>query len=200
MSLENLRKALLADAQQEAEAVRREAQANAEAYVAQRLAQAEQEAERHFHRESRAVEEEFKRKLTALRTEKNKALLERRNALVRMVFERARHQVLHLPESDYAAWLRRLLHRTAEQSGGVLIVHSEDRVIAERLVTEWNNAHGSEKSLTLAEETLPERGGFILRTPQYEIDATLGSLLGEVERVLAPEIAARLFAHTSTTV
>jgi len=43
---------------------------------------------------------------------------------------------------------------------------------------------------------LAERGGFVFVSEGFEVDQTLGTLLEDIQRELAPHIAAEMFADT----
>lgn len=193
MGLDDLRNSVLESAQKEAARILAHAQEAAKHSLDQHRAALDSEYERRFSTASRAVDEEFARKLTATRRVHAKELLEKRNERLREVFHAAREIVLAWPVDAYRAVMAKQLEQAAEQ-GGKLRVHPSDAAVFKDILEALNSPRAAENQVHLDESSsLPQRGGFIFVGDAFEIDRTLDTALAELERDLAPSIAAALF-------
>ncbi len=194
MGLERISQSVLAAAKTEAEHLMKAAQHAAEERVTAAREAAEREGERQYQAAVRALEEEFARKLIQCRGAAGKDLLFRKNACLREVFDRAKAALLALPEPAYMEVMGRLLERAAGADGGTVRVHEEDCAWFQRLLMEFNRNRAVEAQVRLDDTApLPERGGFWFSSGRYEVDQTLDTLLKDMERELAPQLAAELF-------
>ncbi len=194
MGLERISESVLAAAKTEAEHIVKAAQHAAEERVEAAREAAEREGERQYQAAVRAIEEEFARKLIQCRGVAGKELLIRKNACLRGVFDCAKAALKALPETAYMEVMGRLLERAAGADGGTLRVHAEDRARFLRFLEAFNRNRAVEAQVRLEDAApLPERGGFLFSSGRYEVDQTLDTLLKDMERELAPQIAAELF-------
>ncbi len=194
MGLDNIEQAVLSTAHAQAEHIVQAAQKAADDRIAAFREAETQAAERRYQTAARNVEEELGRVLIQHRGAKNKALLEKRNARLREVFSRARQRLLEGSLDDYATLMRALLTKCGGKTAAKVRVHPDDERTFFALLAEVNKTRPSEAALELdAAHPLPTRGGFVLVSAGYEVDQTLDTLMDDVERAIAPEIAARLF-------
>lgn len=195
MALEQITQAVLDAAHKEADLIIK----SAEKTVADKLAAArkvaEQDTERRYQAATRAIEDELAQKIIQLQGTANKELLEKKNGLLRQVFQQAKEKILTLPEAEYAAIMQRLLGSAGIDCAGKLRVHSSENAIFETIVAGFNAGNPQEVQVSLdMEQPLGERGGFIFVSDSFEIDQTLATLLANVEHEMAPQISAELFA------
>lgn len=194
MSLDNISKAVLDAAAAEAEDIRKKARKSVEARIAAARRDAESEEERRYHAAVRTIDEGFARQLIQKRGAANKDLLAKKNACLRRVIEMARDHILAMPSRDYADIMRRLLERAAAGCGGTFRVHPDDRACFGQLAAELNGTRSLDQQIRLDESrVLGERGGFVFAGRGFEVDQTLATLLADLEREMAPEIAHELF-------
>lgn len=194
MALDNINKAVQDAARAEADLILKAARKAADERVAAARREAEAEEERRYQAAVRAVEEDFSRKLIQLRGTANKELLAKKNARLQQVFDAARTQILGFSQEDYAAIMRRLLSGAVGNAPGKLRVHPQDKDCFQRLIAEINKSRAADTQLGLDESApLAERGGFVFVSRDFAVDQTLATLLADIERDVAPEIAAELF-------
>lgn len=193
MGLERISQSVLAAATTEAEHLVKAAQRAAEERIQDAREAAERDGERQYQNAVRAIEEEFARKLIQCRGKSGKDLLARKNECLRTVFDHAKAAVLDLPENTYMAVMRRLLERSAGADGGAVLVHTEEHSRFQRLLDECNRNRSPEAQVRLDATALTTCGGFWFVCGKYEVDQTLDTLLKNMERELAPQIAAELF-------
>ncbi|HNR30357.1 MAG TPA: V-type ATP synthase subunit E family protein [Candidatus Hydrogenedentes bacterium] len=194
MALEQISQAVLDTARTEADHILKAAQLAAEKKAQSGREAAEAEGARRYQAAQRAIEEEYARKLIQIKGAANKESLEKKNALLRKVFDRAREDILGLPAQEYAAIMRALLERAAENRGGAVRAHPDDAPLFEQLLRDFNA--GREAALHARLDTahpLPERGGLVFVSETFEVDQTLRTLLTDVEYELAPAIATEVF-------
>lgn len=196
MALDNISKAVLDAAAAEAEEIRKKARKNAEIRTAAARRDAELEEERRYQTAIRSIDEECARQLIQKRGAANKELLAKKNICLRRVIEAARARILALPSQDYGDIMRRLLKRAAEGSAGLMRVHPDDRPCFEQITAELNGTRLPDEQIGLDEScVLDERGGFVFVGRGFEVDQTLATLLADIEREMAPEIARELFGQ-----
>ncbi|GMV91788.1 MAG: hypothetical protein AMXMBFR82_15660 [Candidatus Hydrogenedentota bacterium] len=195
MGLEKIQEAVKTSAQKEADLIVRAAQRSAEERIEAEREAAEREAERQYQAATRAIEEEFSRKLLQVKGAQGKQLLEKRNGLLKRVFDQARQQIVSMDPQEYAKIMGGLLERAVGDRGGKLRIHPKDKAAFEKVLSEFNGKRGG-KPVTLDEsKPLPEQGGFIFVSDTFEVDQTVGTLLTDMEHELAPQIAADLFSE-----
>jgi vacuolar-type H+-ATPase subunit E/Vma4 len=138
------------------------------------------------------IEEEYGRKLIQLKGAAGKQVLDKRNALLKALFEKARAEILAWPAEKYSGVMRRLLDKSVGNGAGEVRVHPDDMAVFEKILSELNA--GRPVKLTLSRSApLPKRGGFIFVSADFEVDQTLDTILREVEYDTLPVIAERLF-------
>ena len=192
MGLENIRQAVLAEAKTKATRIVDSAKKNAADLLKTRKEVAGQEFDRICRHKMQAIEEEYGRKLIQLKGAAGKQVLDKRNALLKALFEKAREEILAWPAEKYAGVMRRLIEKSAASDAGEIRVHPDDTAAFEKILPELNA--GRPVKLTLSRSApLPKRGGFIFVSADFEVDQTLDTILREVEYDTLPVIAERLF-------
>lgn len=193
MALDAISQTVLESAKKEADRILEKARAAAEVRVKSAREAAELEGERRYQSAVRAVEDECARQVIRARGAHSKELLAARNARLAEVFAGAKAAVLALPTADYGKMMLGLLRAAAGQ-GGKVRVHPADTAVFETLIAEINRTRAGAAPLALdRDKALAERGGFVLDAGDYQVDQTLATLLADIERDMAPEIAAALF-------
>lgn len=195
MGLEKIQEAVKTSAQKEADLIVRAAQRSAEERIAAEREAASRDAERQYQAATRAIEEEFGRKLLQVKGAHSKQLLERRNGLLKRVFEEARQQIVGMDPQEYVRIMGGLLERAAGDGGGRLRIHPKDKAAFEKVLSGFNGKRGGTTVTIDESRSLPEQGGFIFVSDTFEVDQTVATLLSDMEHELAPQIAAELFSE-----
>lgn len=195
MGLDNISRAVLETARNEADHILKAARKNADDKIAAARAAAERDGERKYQIAIHAIDEDLARQLIQVRGAANKQILAKKNERLRQVFDSARQKILAMSGPEYANLMRSLLDRSVGQQGGLVRVHPQDEKLFAQLVADLNKGRTSQAELKLdTANPLEDRGGFMFVGGSYEVDQTLATLLGDIERELAPQIAAQLFA------
>jgi len=193
MGLERIRQAVLTEAKAEAKRIIDDANRNRVSFLKSQKEGAEQEFDRLCKLRMQAIEEEYNRKLIQLKGLASKQILDKRNALLKSLFEKAKKEILGWPSEEYARVMKRLIEKAGGTQEGRIRVHPADKDVFQKVLSELT-AGGGDAGLTLDQRgALPERGGFIFVGATFEVDETLDTILKEIEHDLLPAIAADLF-------
>jgi vacuolar-type H+-ATPase subunit E/Vma4 len=192
MGLENIRQAVLADAKAKATRIVDSAKKNAANLLKSRKEAAEQELDRICRHRMQAIEEEYSRKLIQIKGAAGKQVLDKRNALLRSLFEKAREEILSWPTEKYAGVMRRLIEKSAGNDAGEIRVHQDEVAVFEKILSELNVGRNTKIALYRG-APLPKRGGFIFVSAHFEVDQALDTILRKIEYDTIPVVAERLF-------
>jgi vacuolar-type H+-ATPase subunit E/Vma4 len=192
MGLENIRQAVLADAKAKAARIVDSAKMNAANLLKSRKEIAEQEFDRICRHRMQAIDDEYGRKLIQLKGAAGKQILDKRNALLKSLFEKAREEIMAWPAEKYAGVMRGLIEKSAGIDPGEVRVHPHETAVFEKILSELNAGRHAKLAL-LQSPPLPKRGGFIFVSADFEVDQTLDTILREIEYDMLPVIAESLF-------
>jgi len=192
MGLENIRQAVLAEAKTKATRIVDSAKKSAADLLKSRKEGAGQEFDRICRHKMQDIEEEYGRKLIQLKGAAGKQVLDKRNALLKSLFEKAREEILAWPAEKYAGVMRRLIEKSAASDAGEIRVHPDDAAVFEKILPELNAGRPAKLALSRS-APLTKRGGFIFVSADFEVDQTLDTILREVEYDMLPVIAEKLF-------
>ena len=195
MGLEKIREAVLSDAGKEAGRIVENAKKRAGSLLTAGKEEIDREMERFYQSRTAAIEDEFNRKLIRFKGIANKQVLEKRNLLLRSLFQKAREEILNWPDDRYGEFMGGLLEKAAGESGGKLRVHSGEQQRFAGILSGVNKGRNPEARIVLDEtDWLHEPGGFVFIGEDYEIDQTLGTILKDIEEEAMPSIAGELFS------
>jgi vacuolar-type H+-ATPase subunit E/Vma4 len=189
MSLDKIKEAVLKASRTEAEHINAAAAKQAKEKLEIQKENLRREFEYQFQARSRLIEEEYARKLAHFQGSAGKEYLEAKNASLRAIFDRARETVLAWSADEYGRVMKRLLERIARGRKGRIRIHPDDREVFSKLLTGITEGGGEGTAVKIDDGSLSERGGFIFISDDFEVDATIGTILQDIERSLLPEIA-----------
>jgi vacuolar-type H+-ATPase subunit E/Vma4 len=193
MGLEKIRQSVLVEARAEAARIIDGAKGNNATVLKSQKEVTEQEFDRLWRLRMQAIEEEYNRKLIQLKGTASKQILDKRNILLKSLFERAKHEILAWPPEQYAKVMGRLIENAAGKLEGKIRVHPDEMGLFEKVLSELNESRGGAKVTLDQTGPLPERGGFIFVSASFEVDQTLDTMLKDIEHDLLPDIASELF-------
>jgi vacuolar-type H+-ATPase subunit E/Vma4 len=193
MGLEKIRQSVLSEAKAEAtRMIGGVREKNAGFLKAQKEA-GDQGFERLYRLRIQTIEEEYSRKLIQFQGAAGKEVLDKRNGLLKSLFEKTRKEILAWPRERYAKVMGRFIEKAAGSDEGKIRVHREEREVFEKVLSEVNKARGGARITIDPGDSLPERGGFVFVSAGFEVDYTLGTMLKQIEYELLPTIASELF-------
>ena len=181
------------DCQKEADAILAEAKAKAAEITARFQAQADAEAKAILERGRKDAAERERRLASVDQLECRKAVLAAKQDMIDLAFQKAGEKLRSLPLEDYVTFLAGLAEKASSTGQEKLVFSPADRArVGKKVAIAANNRIGPQAALTVAEETRPMDGGFILSSGNVEVNCTFdtlirlqrGPLAGEVSRVL----------------
>ena len=175
--------AILAQARAEAAEIADRARAEAKAVEDEVLAQGR-----------RAAAEREDRLASTAQMECRKAVLAAKQDVIEEAFEQAHKQLLDLSQEKYIALLADLAVQASVTGKEKLIFSAPDRArVGKAVVAAANGKLAKDAMLTLAEETRPMDGGFILSDGAVEVNCTFDTLIRLQRGALSGEVAKVLF-------
>lgn len=193
MTLETIRQAVLANAESQATRIID----TAEKVIAKKLDAQKTATKDEFDRlcasRMQALEEEHSRKFIQFKGAAGKRILEKKNALLKALFKRAKDQILSWPRQKYAGVMTRLIEKAAGDNRGKIRVHPKEQEVFQEILLGLNKERGDLALSMDLTDSLSERGGFIFIGDDFEVDHTLDTTLDAIERDMLPAMAAKLF-------
>ena len=123
-----------------------------------------------------------------------KAVLAAKQDVIEEAFEQAHKQLLALPQDKYIALLADLAVQASVTGKEKLIFSAPDRAhVGKAVAAAANEKIGGNAALTLAKETRPMDGGFILSDGAVEVNCTFDTLIRLQRGALSGEVAKVLF-------
>jgi vacuolar-type H+-ATPase subunit E/Vma4 len=193
MGLEKIRQSVLAKARAEAAGIIDDAKRKNAALLKSQKESSEQEFDRLGNLRMQAIEEEYNRKLIQLKGMAKKQILDKRNILLKSLFERAKQEILAWSPEQYARVMSRLIENAAGNLAGKIRVHAEEENFFQKILFGLNKGRGDAKIAFDQTAPLPERGGFIFVGANFEVDQTLKTMLKDIEHDMLPAMAPELF-------
>lgn len=182
------------DARREIDDVLAQARAQAEEITAQYQAQAKAEADDILVRGEKAAEERGERLASVAQLECRKGVLAAKQEVIDEAFQLAMKKLVALPQPEYISLLVDLAVQAASKGTEKLIFSPADRAqVGKAVVVGANQKLGAKGQLTLAEETRPMQGGFILSDGDVEVNCTFDTLVRLQRGTLSTQVADVLF-------
>jgi V/A-type H+-transporting ATPase subunit E len=196
MGTEEVVEKILADANAEAEKIKKQA---GEKQAAEQAKFDEQLKEHKKH--TNALAEKLGREkklhlLAAARMNIAKELLAEKNKILDEVFHQARQHLQNLPDEQYRELINNLMLEAVETGDEEIIIDNNEKRIDEKLIRQINHKLGQDRkgSLKLSEEKMPLVGGFILRRGKVKTNVSFDVLLARARKELEIDLAKELFS------
>ena len=182
------------DAQREVDDVLAQARAEADKILSQYQAQAQAEADDILARGQKAAVERGERLASVAQLECRKDVLRAKQEVIDEAFQLALKKLAQLPQEEYVALLSDLAVKAAAKGTEKLIFSVADRArVGKAVVVAANEKLGDKGQLTLAQETRPMQGGFILSDGAVEVNCTFETLVRLQRGTLSTQVADVLF-------
>jgi V/A-type H+-transporting ATPase subunit E len=191
--LEKIKTHILEDARRETERLLKATQEDLELKISRTRASLQKEVQKRLETLGGELQKEKERSLFRLQAHYNMELLRLKNKTIDAVFQDALEHILSLPEQDYLALLEGWLKKMEIPEKSELKLCDRDlRKVGPGLVRRINES-AKKELLLLSHSPADIKGGFILRTKNFEIDRSLDALLSHLREEFTPFVAARLF-------
>lgn len=192
--IEKITERIQQDSRKETDAILAEARAKADEITAKARAEAQAVGEEVLAQGRRAAAEREDRLASTAQMECRKAMLAAKQDVIEEAFEQAHKQLLDLPREKYIALLADLAVQASVTGKEKLIFSAPDRSqVGKAVVAAANEKLAGDAMLTLAEETRPMDGGFILSDGAVEVNCTFDTLIRLQRGALSGEVAKVLF-------
>lgn len=182
------------DAQREVDDVLAKARAEADKILSQYQAQAQAEADDILTRGEKAAVERGERLASVAQLECRKDVLRAKQEVIDEAFQLALKKLTQLPQEAYVSLLADLAVEASSKGNEKLIFSVADRArVGKAVVVAANEKLGDKGQLTLAQETRPMQGGFILSDGAVEVNCTFETLVRLQRGTLSTQVAGVLF-------
>ena len=190
--IEKITKRIEAQAQAEIDRILADAKERADEIHAQAEAQAEAERVALTARNEKVAAEREERLVGAAQMEAKKIVLAARQEQLEKVYAKALETLCSMPDEQYTKTLAALLEQAAPDGKGSVIFAPDvkERIGAATVALANEKLKGS---LTLAEETRPMQGGFILSKGNVEVNCTFETLVRLQKAETAGAVLKKLF-------
>ncbi|HEY8393040.1 MAG TPA: V-type ATP synthase subunit E [Capillibacterium sp.] len=124
-------------------------------------------------------------------------LLQTKQELIHHAFEEALSTLANLPAAEKSQLYQDLLLAAVESGEETIAVSAADKEIWTKVVAQVNQElrrKGLPGDVKLSEEPAAIKGGFLLAGSTYEVNASLESILSDLEDKFFPEVAGILFS------
>jgi V/A-type H+-transporting ATPase subunit E len=204
MSVENIAKRIIDEAQVDARSVSEKA----EQEMAKLRSGLEQE-ERELREETKKkieveAEEIVKRRISSARLEVRKRILGQKDMIVGEVYSEAKGRILALSDEEYLNFLKKLVVSYSVGGDETVIFPTEDAARLKAKLPQWEKDVTRERkekgitgSLSLSSETRDIEGGLVLSQGRTEINLGLDGILAETKYLLEGEVTDILFGSQS---
>lgn len=142
-------------------------------------------------------EEEARRLMREAELEMRLRLLQTKQELIHDAFEQAMVTLAEMPETEKAALYQELLLAAVESGEETVAVSTAEKGLWQRIISQVNQElvkKGRSGKLQLRPEPAPIKGGFLLIGTNYEVNASLESIVADLEERYFPEVAGILFS------
>ena len=193
--IEKITQRIETDTQAEIDRILGDARAEADDITDRYQAQANNEAAELAAKNQKAAAEREERLVSTAQMEARKVGLAAKQEMVEKAYALALEKLCSMPDEQYVKTVADLLVQAAPNGrGAVIFAPAERERIGEAAVRAANEKLHSGK-LTLAEETRPLKGGFILSDGKVEVNCSFDTLVRLQKTETAGEVAKRLFSE-----
>ena len=191
--IEKITQRIESDAQAEIDRILGEARDEAARITANYRAQADAEAQELADKNERAAAEQEERLISAAQMKASRLQLAAKQEMVEKAYIQALDKLCAMPKEQYVDVLAKLLVEASSNGKEEAVFSKEDREqVGKAAVEKANQISG--KQLRLSEESLPIRGGFILKDKNVEVNCTFETLVRLQKAETAGAVAKTLFA------
>jgi len=188
---------ILADANAEADKIKKEAEEKEAAEQARLNEQLDEYKKQTEILAKKAGENEKSHVLAAARMDIAKEFLAEKRKILDEVFEQAHQQLQNLPDEEYRALIKKLILDAVETGDEEVVIDTKDKRIDREFIKKINSELGSGKkgNLKLSDQKQDIGAGFILKRGKIKTNVSIGVLLDQARKELEIELAKELFSE-----
>ena len=188
---------ILADANAEADKIKKEAEEKEAAEQARLNEQLDEYKEQTEILAKKAGEDEKSHVLAAARMDIAKEFLAEKRKILDEVFEQAHQQLQNLPDEEYRALIKKLILDAVETGDEEVVIDTKEKRIDHEFIKQINRELGSGKKgdLKLSDQKQDIGAGFILKRGKIKTNVSIGVLLDQARKELEIDLAKELFSE-----
>jgi V/A-type H+-transporting ATPase subunit E len=196
MDAEEVVEKILADAEADAEKIKKQAHEKQAAEQAKFDEQLKEHKKQAKVLAEKLANEKKLHILAVARMDIAKERLAEKNKILDEVFDQARRQLQNLPDDQYRKLITTLMLDAVETGGEEVIIDKDEKRIDAALIEQVNSKLGSNRkgNLKLSQEKMPVGGGFILRRGKVKTNVSFDILLSRARKELEIDLAKELFS------
>ncbi len=195
--IKNITDKILADAQLFADEVRKNAQQHAEEIVSSYRAQADNAFRGAVEKAQRDADEAVSRAKSALQLKERNLILGAKCEILDEVFDKAAARIVNMPSDEYINLLIEWFKTAADDRDTVILLNERDlKAVGQRFFDEASRIFSEKfesRTLELSPVSVKIDGGFILKSGDIEINATVKAVLASLRKSRENDIFKLLF-------
>jgi V/A-type H+-transporting ATPase subunit E len=192
MSIEKITEQIIAEASREALQVQEKAARESQAVLEKAKQQAESIRKETLFQANLDAKLLKDRKVSVAELEARKLRLAAKQNAIGKSFDLALESLANKEEAEYLKLLVSAIAKTGV-TGGELMLNQRDRALVGKKAVELANATGTAGQVSLSEDTIDAKGGFVLRKGSMEINSTLETMVNAIRESATPEVVEILF-------
>ena len=188
---------ILADANAEADKIKKEAEEKEAAEQTKLTEQLDEYRKQTEILAKKAGEDEKSHILAAARMDIAKEFLAEKRKILDEVFEQAHQQLQNLPDKEYRALIKKLILDAVETGDEEVVVDTNENRINYEFIKEINRELGPDykSNLRLSDQRQDLGAGFILKRGKIKTNVSMEVLLDQARKELEIELAKELFGN-----
>ena len=194
--IEKITRRIEADTQAEIDRILSDARAEADKIADSYKAQAEAEAAELAAKNEKAAAEREERLVSTAQMEARKMNLAAKQEMVEKAYDLALEKLCSMPDEQYVETAADLMVQAAPNGRGAVIFAEAERKRIGASAVRRANEKLKGGQLTLAEETRPLKGGFILSDGRVEVNCSFDTLVRLQKTETAGAVVKHLFPET----
>ncbi|MBU6391121.1 MAG: V-type ATP synthase subunit E [Planctomycetes bacterium] len=188
MSIERIKNYIIENAQKEAEQIIKAAEGQFRNKIECAKLFLEKQYKEMLHTEEERLMEDMKSTLIIVKSDYKMKLLEMKNSVIDNILERAMSRIQSLSDGDYLTLIGRWLADIPDHLEGELFFNARDLQRITNVFIE-NIDKKRQTKIALSTNPIGIRGGFIVKTANYEIDYTLDTIVKNLRTTLIPKLS-----------
>lgn len=192
MSIENIKEKILAESKEYSEQILSEAETEKEEILSKAKEKANQikiEAEKKAEEEATLIKS---RRLSVASLEARKYRLKEKQDQINKCFQLALDKLAHMDEDKYIDLLVNTIINIGGEGGEIILNERDKNRLGEKLI-ETVNDRGKMGRVSLADDVISGKGGFILRRGSIEVNSTLETMVNAIKEDTTPQVVEMLY-------
>ena len=174
MSLDDIKKAILAEAEKEAEKIRVENENKIAAVKKEWQEKIDERKQEIIASAQRKANQKVQQTQFKLQAQAQTEILNQKQRLIDKVYKSALKKLTELSDDEYVELMTKLIDQLPKTDGKLISVKDKEGLLKKALKK-------SDKKYDLASEVIGGHGGFIFKSKEIEIDSTFASLVNNAE-------------------